>query len=203
MTAKFTVTSLFMLYFCCAVQGGVLDFEGLGILSGQSIPQTYGDAANVDVQYVSRTGTGNSSVGAGSLQFWSTGYLGATNVAYGNSVTGEVFFQPIGAFQVQLVNFVLAPLLRSRTTQWAVYDASFNLLASSGGTFGLSSATTFTPNQTSANGIRLQFGPDDFNVAIDNITFNLIPTGVPEPSTILVAPGLLLLFIGSKSLRRR
>jgi len=114
-------------------------------------------------------------------------------------------FSLLAAFQVQLVSFVLAPFLSARTTQWAVYDANFNLLASSGGTFGLSTATTFAPNQTNATGIRLQFGPDDFNVAIDNITFNVIPTGqapVPEPSTMLVAPGILLLLIGRKSLRR-
>ena len=156
-------------------------------------------------KYVSRTGPGNTTSSAASLFFWSNGYIGATTVAYGNPNVAEIFFQPIGAFQVQLVSFVLAPFLSARTTQWAAYDANFNVLASSGGTFGLSTATTFAPNQTNATGIRLQFGPDDFNVAIDNITFNVIPTGqapVPEPSTMLVAPGILLLLIGRKSLRR-
>jgi hypothetical protein len=201
MNARTIFILLFVL--CCTVQGSVLDFEGLGLSNGQAIPQSYGDAGNVNVQYVSRSNPGNTSVSAGSLFFWNTGYIGVTNVAYGNPNTAEIFFQPIGSFSVQLVSFVLAPYLSARTTQWAAYDANFNLLAGSAGTFALSGAQTFTPNQTSANGIRLQFGPDDFNVAIDNITFNLIPTGVPEPSTILVAPGLLLLFMGRKSLRRR
>src|SRR5437870_12548351 len=105
MNARSILILLFMLCFCCTVQGSVLDFKGLGLSNGQAIPQSYGEAGNLNVLYVSGANAGNTTTSAGSLFFRSTRYLGATNVAYGNPNTAEIFFQPIGAFQVQLVSF--------------------------------------------------------------------------------------------------
>lgn len=180
-----------------AADGAVLTFSGLGLSDRSPIPQDYGDQSNLNVIY----GTRNLSGGVvGDLLFWATGYLNTTDVAYssfdGNFI-GEVALIPAPGNQVTLNNFTLAPWISSRSTQFTVFNGDFSsILASSGGEFTLATGFNMLVSPlTSTNGIRIQFGPDAFNVGIDNIDFDVAPipvsSEVPEPSTAaLLVSGL-------------
>ena len=65
-------------------------------------------------------------------------------------------------------------------------------------------ALTVSPNVTSAFGLRLVYGNDVFNVALDDVTYSTsdVPSsgGVPEPSTVLLSAAGIL---AAMRLRRR
>ena len=61
----------------------------------------------------------------------------------------------------------------------------------------------FDFNLTSANGIGIQFGPDGYNVGIDNVSFavdRVVDGGVPEPASWAL---MLLGFAGLGAVMRR
>lgn len=181
-------------------QAAVLTFDGnicSGVggpcVSGSVIDQTYGDAANVDVQYnYDITNALYSRGGANSgLRFWSIQYSELTNVAWGgqddNTGTPEIFLQPIGG-SVTLNGFDLGSWPNvSRTSQVTIVDGANNVLFSSGQILVDGNVHThFSFALTSNNGIGIQWGPSGFDVGIDNVDFSVGPYvtgGVPEPGT--------------------
>jgi hypothetical protein len=180
-----------------AAQATVLNFNGnicAGLVAcgnGARIDQTYGDNADIDVFYEQDTTTTLSAGdNSSSLFFWNRAYNELVNVAYGGQSDTKgvpmILFTPLGGKSVTLNSFRLGAWPNtSRTTQYTVIDGDGATLFSSGqitvGTGDVSSL--FAVNITSANGIGIQWGPDGFNVGIDDIDFTVGAGAVPEPQT--------------------
>jgi hypothetical protein len=207
-----SVGCVFNLFLVIAVastaEATLLDFSSPGTPNGGALPQSYGDTAQLDVQYRTRVGLGNTFIPDPNLDYSATGWIGTSDVLTVNpacgasSCTGEIFLLPAAGYQVTLNSFQLtvSSVFSMQTSQYGIFDPGFASLASSGGTFPISTLMTFSPAVTSTSGIRLQWGPTASGVAIDNIdyTVSAIPTpGVPEPSSwILLATGFGLIGLG-------
>ena len=156
------------------------------------IDQTYGDiAGQLDVQYAGRTSSSVNNY----LSWWDTGYNDLVNVAFGPSGggVGEIALIPTAGFQVTLNSFDLGAWLNTTgTSQYTIYDSNYAFLGSSAGVIAVGSGTTthshYDIGLTNVNGLILQWGPDAYNVGIDNVNFTVqaISTPVPESSSLLL-----------------
>ena len=178
--------------FAASAQADTLTFEGLicnnggNICSnGQTILQSYGDVTGqLDVQYDSDI----ASAGETAFSYWADSYSGMFDVAYGGSgATVEIYLQPLSGYQVTLLGFDLGAWPnQNRNSQVTILGGNGSAISSTGPItiFG-NGPTSFAPGLTRTDGFRLQFGPDAFNVGIDNISFEISragPGGVPEPT---------------------
>lgn len=185
---------------------------------GSDILQSYGDVAGqVDVVYDANRATPELE----NLYYWSTGYETLTDVAYGINRAGglSITINALTGFQVSLLGFDIAPY-NDRVVNTSV--AIIDLLDESSSVF----FQTFTPlsnaavtpfsfagpfSYTSTGGFRIELGPDAWDVAIDNVMFNVSTNSInppppPNPSAIpLPAAGWMLLASlgGFAALRRR
>jgi hypothetical protein len=165
--------------------------------NGGRINQAYGDTASLDVTWAQDT---NPSV---SMLFWADAYSGLTRIAYGGT-TPTITLATVGLNTITLAGFDLGAWPNiDRGSQWTVTDlADGSLVASSGGPITIlgSTPTSVMIGATSAAGFAITFGPDGFNVGIDNIAFSV--TAVPEPGTwAMLAAGLIAM--GAVVRRRR
>ncbi|WP_296600686.1 PEPxxWA-CTERM sorting domain-containing protein [Phenylobacterium sp.] len=163
----------------------ILDFEGVA-----GIPASYGDGPGVDVsyQYVN-VKTGAVTPG---LFFWYSGYGDLERVVFGgqNSTDfrSEIVLKALPGYEISLLSFDFATF-KNLTSSTPI---SIRTL---GGTTLFSETLGTNPgghNHLAVNsaavtdGIVLSWGPDGYNVALDNIAFDVRPTGaaaVPEPAT--------------------
>jgi hypothetical protein len=208
------VRELFCIGFIAvSAQAAVLDFSGLGLPDGAALPQTYGDTADIDVQYATRVGLGNTGLPDLNLYYSAAPWFGPGDVATVNpacgiaACTGEIFLVPSVGLQVTLNSFQLSKrsdLTSTFDTQYGVFDAAYASLASSGGLFSINGLQTFNPGVTSDIGIRLQWGPDATRVGLDAINFTVFPIGaaaVPEPASVILVGLPLLAFLRSTAVR--
>jgi hypothetical protein len=178
---------------CADSPDGVGAFAACG--NGRAINQAYGDSPGVDFSFRA------DDVGSNSMAYWFDGYSGLFDVAYGNvpvitlaALNGEIV--TLQSFQLGAWPFV------SRTSQVTVTElVTGNVLRNTGNiTIDGSVPSTFSINASSANGFQIVFGPDGFNVGIDNIVYSTSP--IPEPGTwALMALGLA--GVGSMVRRRK
>lgn len=175
--------------------GNVCDFPpSNACANSRSILQTYGDQPGVlDVIYF-RNGTLS---GVDPLIFWSTGYSTLVNVAFGTGIgslgTAEIFLSPALGYSVTLNGFSLGAFGIDRSSQYTILGGDGTPLFASGAITVLDSAPTEASfNLARSDGIRIQWGPDAYNVGIDNIDFAITEVAqIPEPSTVvLLALGL-------------
>lgn len=180
---------------------------GFACRSTTSIDETYGDGAGVDVGYrVIYAGSGTTY--RTSLLYWEGGYGDLDGVAYSGTSAPtriEITLKALAGYELSLSSFDLATFSRiSPTTPVMIETLSgLNLFSgpvstNPGGHNHLTFDTAYF-----TDGIRLSFGPDSFNVGIDNIAFDVRPlaTGaVPEPATWAM---LILGFFGTGALARR
>jgi hypothetical protein len=172
---------------CDASPGGGSSSPVACATSGTNrIHQSVGDGPGVDVTY--DDGIGNS------MLFWDTGYSTLVNVAYGSntSVTPHIDLQALGGSSITLQGFDLGSWSGSRTTSVTVLDLNGGSTVFSTGPITVSTGapTPFSFSGLSSNaGFQIRFGPDGFNVGIDNIAFTVSgpPTAVPEPSALALA----------------
>ena len=176
--------------------------DGTGAFSSCSnssfINQAYGDSAEAEVGYSSASSAASPS----SMSFWLDSYSGLTRVAYGG-VDPAVTIVPTAGNQVQLLGFDLGAWPNAnRQSQVTVTDLGTGVPILSTGPITVlgSTPTSFSfASAVSTGGFSIRFGPDGFNVGIDNIAFLAGP--VPEPGTaLLLAAGVALL--GGRRLRR-
>lgn len=173
---------------------GVLTFSG-DICGGpcavdQSfipISNDYGDiAGQLDVSYFTLV---NGAVAVSNLFYWKNNYGGLDGVAYGDIGSAEILFKPASGYAVTVTGFQLGAYLGDYLSRFTVFDGLGNVLYTSGVdpiTIVGSAPSTFTGNWTSSDGIRISFGPDSFNVGIDNVTFEVTALPVPEPSQLIL-----------------
>ncbi|MCC6532430.1 MAG: hypothetical protein IT531_07775 [Burkholderiales bacterium] len=176
---------------------------------GIDIGTNYGSIpGRLDVVLSSRGGSQNGTIENPHLRIWDSGFADLTNVAYaahsggGPSQVGEVALWPKPGFQVTLNGFDIAAWEMDHATQVTIYDAAFTVLSSSGLITASSTASShFAPAITRSDGVIIQWGPDSFNVGIDNIDFTV--SAVPEAGTgAMVAVGLGLVLIRLQRRRR-
>ena len=172
------------------------------------IDQSYGDTAFVDVQ--TRYDSSGAASAANALQFWDNNYNELTNVVFGTAGSNgaSVFFAPVAGYEVTLNSFNIGayPNRDGAPSQYTIFDGLGAILYSSGeiavGSGNLSNF--YNVGLTSANGIGLLWGPEAFNVGIDNVSFTVSAIGggaVPEPTTWAML--ILGLGIVGGTLRRR
>lgn len=178
----------------------VLDFEGLGLVDGNTIPQSYGDNSLIGVSYRELDGFGNANIIANDLSFWTTGYGDMQNVVWGavngTSFVGEIRFNSLTADSITLRSFDAADGGSDANNQtFRVFDQNYNLLFDLGN-FDVNdfSHDTITPN-VSADTLILQWDYP-WGVALDNIS---VASAVPEPSSLV----LLSMCTGFYAFRRR
>jgi len=198
-----------------AAQATVLTFDGNICDGGQAcdvnvantLDQSYGDSAGVDVQYnylIPSANVGVSPAPVGdSLGWWDVEYSDLTNVAWGGTDgttgTAQIFLKALGG-SVTLNGFDLGAWPNTdAVTQIFIIDATDNsvLFLASSALISGAVHSSFSGPWTSTTGIAIQWGPDGYDVGIDNIDFTVAP--VPEPGTL----GLFGLGLLGLSLTRR
>lgn len=182
-----------------------LDFSGdiCGVagdsacLSGSQIGQNYGDVAGVlDVAHRSIRVSDDTTYEE-FLKYWDASYSDLTGVAWGgadaSNYRSEISFTATPGGIVTLEGFDFGDYgNRNYGSSVQIYDGSDNLLWDGGSFDPGVSATHFAPPGISGNKLVLRWGPDGYNVGIDNIQVNV--SAVPEPQTwAMLAGGLLAL----------
>ena len=201
---KQTALSVTLLTAAMSSHAAVLDFSGdicaaaangtgpmIACVSGGNINQAYGDTAAVNVQFTGQPATQ-------SMFFWASGYSTLTNVAYGSAGQApEITLIALGANQVTLSSFDLGSWTNAGwPSSVRVTDLADNTQMINTGLFttGGLVVDSFVVNATSAVGFKISFGPDGYNVGIDNVVYSTAP--VPELGTwALMAAGLAALAV--------
>lgn len=182
----------------------VLDFTGAicGLSgttscgSGNTVGQSYGDIAGVvDVIWDGNRSTATSV----NIFTWGAGYETLPRVGYGTLGGGgmSITFQMSPGYEIILNGFDIAPYVnRVRNSVVRVFDLDGNTSLFDTGTFQVSTdgVTSYANpgDWTSTTGLRIELGPDAWDVGISNISYT-----TQEASTTGVIPlppaGLLLL----------
>lgn len=173
-------------------RAAAITFDNAGT-PGIFLGQDCCDAAGIDLSFRGVANIGDGATTLPSLTFWRSGVAGYSygdlgDVAYVGvgAAAGEVRFDVLGSNRLTLnsIDFGSAQNV-ARASQVNVFDLSFNLLFSSSFTVPASGRSTIQLGGLSSTaGLILQFGPDGYEVAIDNIAYDLSPVtaGVPEPA---------------------
>jgi len=137
------------------------------------------------------------------LPYWADSYSGLADVAYGDTgSTPTVLIVPTPGNTVTLSSFYIGDWQSDRFSQVTVLDlAGGSPLVNTGSITILGAAPTiFSINATSSAGFSIAFGPDGYNVGIDNIDFTT--SAVPEPASVaLLLAGLVV--VGAAGRARR
>ncbi len=180
--------------------------DGQACRDARPISNTYGDGVGVDVSY--RSVALDSQI-TGPLIYWSTGYGDLSGVLYGGTTTinhrSEIILKALPGYEISLIGFDFATYSRLTPTTPIKID-------SLGGTSIFADRLSTNPGGHAhlnvdsgyfADGIRLAWGPDGFNVGVDNVTFDvrkIAVAGVPEPGTWAL---MILGFGGAGAVLRR
>lgn len=170
---------------------------------GSFISDTYGDVAGA-LAVSFRNLQGEPAVTE--LRYWNNGYGDLQGVAWtrrSDAVSeAEIFLKPLGGRIVTLSAFDLGAFNNiARQSRFTILDGDFNVLFSSGPlTIPAQLHSHFEfKGLTTTNGIRIQWGPSAFNVAIDNIDF----TASFASQAVPVPPAMVLMLSGVGLLMRR
>ena len=173
----------------------VLDFSGnvcLGVGgkcdSGASISSAYGDHQGVDVSYRSVNPSGETNIDA--LNYWAAGFGDLEGVVWGgnSSTTSEITLTAAPGYEIALLSFDLATYLG----RFANSPVEITSLDGTSILSGLLSTNPGSHNHVDVasafftDGIRLRWGPNGYDVGMDNIAFEvraLPAAAVPEAST--------------------
>lgn len=169
-----------------------LDFSfNPALAPGVAIPQSYGDiAGQLDMSYSSVESPGSQVPCFDSgFYFWDTDYSNLRDVGYGcDGGTAKVKLAPKPGYVVTLLGFDLGAWPRvDRPSQVAIYSGNISTLIFADPaplTIAGSVAKQYVfsgPLFTSPDGYVIQFGPDGFNVGIDNLSFAVSPVPGPLP----------------------
>jgi hypothetical protein len=182
-----------------------IDFSNTGCTSSGVnclIPQSYGDTGLVDVSY--RTINTVTGVPTSGLFAFASGYGDLHDVVYGGT-NGSTFLSEItltakhGA-KISLESFDLASFGGARNAPVTVRDLQGNILSSltvkTNGTH-----VSWTTGTDYLDGIVIRWGPDGYNVGLDNLSYTTL--AAPEAGTwAMMVAGFGLLGISLRKRRR-
>lgn len=167
----------------------VIDFSNTNcVATGTTclIPQTYGDTADVDVSYRAFNVSNGQTSGVGLFHF-TAGYGNLTDVVYGGTdmthFGSEITLTAKPGRLLSLRDFDFATWGgRSRQVPISVLDLAGNLLM--GGNYSTSypGHSTLSVNSDFLPGVIIRWGPDGYNVGLDNIDYT-IKSAAPETAT--------------------
>lgn len=192
----------------CAAHAVTLDFTGdicgggAACTPSAAIDQSYGDLPGLDVIY-----DGSDAPGLQPMYWYPDNYSGLTGVAYGHEIStpSQITLDPSPGYIVTLNSFQLGAWdSRPQTTRVRVYDLGGGAdFVPETGNYQISTLPDlFRGPFESENGIVIDFGPDAWNVAIDNIDLTLARTPLP-PSLSLLGLAFLGLGLRRRASRRR
>jgi hypothetical protein len=184
----------------------VLDFAGPAAcefgacVTGAAIAQSYGDGVGVDVSYATFAFTGQPSVL--DVRYWEIGYGDLTGSIWTGTNqmdwVGRVTLTSLPGYEIALLSFDIATFENA--------SASSPVRIESLGGTGIYNADvdTLWPNHNHVtvgsgyftDGIMLNWGPDAFNVGLDNITFDVRAIGGTDPSPIPEPATWAMLIVG-------
>jgi hypothetical protein len=176
--------------FSLPASAAVLDFTNTGCLSGGGtnclIPQSYGDTDAVDVSYRTLSASTGEPLGAG-LFYFAGGYGNLGGIVYGGSDSthfkAEITLTAKPGHLLSLQSFDFATYAnRTAKVPITVTDLDGNVLESGLYSTGYPGHGTLSPNTAMLSGIIIRWGPDSYNVGLDNISYTAISTA-PEPAS--------------------
>lgn len=190
-----------------SASAAVIDFSNLPSFTNYDpVPASYGSTPQVAVSYRSFTNSPGTPP-PNELLLWNAGYsnLPAAAFASSNNLGAEITLTPMSGFSVLLQSFQLGSYLAlpplfigpNRTTGIlrVIEVGTGNVLWDQTGLV-VNSAQTLTPGVTSANGLSLQWGYD-WNIGLNNLTFQARATGTPS---VIPVPPAIALFLGGAAL---
>ena len=176
--------------------GTVLDFSGAicttdPCVSGSVIQTSYGDGVGVDVGYASYF-VSSGDLNDPFLRYWDLNYGDLVGVVWGGNNPSEfssrITLTALPGYEISLLSFDIGTFVGSSPTSPVLIESlgGIDISAASVDTlFPLHNHVT-VGSAYFTDGIALNWGPDGFNVGLDNIAFDVraITTGgVPEPAT--------------------
>lgn len=169
-----------------------IDFENTGCKTGSTsfceIPDTYGDTQRIDVSYASiNILTGARSEG---LYRYGVGYGDLNGVIFGGrnrtEYASEIRLEAKNGFELSLLDFDFASFAnRSPMTPIVISDLAGNIISEGVRSTGGSNHSNYTVNSPFGDGVVIRWGPDGYEVGLDNIRYEAgeITGAVPEPGT--------------------
>lgn len=179
----------------------VLDFSGAicGIGgdascgNGSRIGQNYGDSVGVDVSHASYV-VGTNALYEPYVKYWGGGYGDLDNAVWGGTNATNYYavftFAAKAGYEVRLLSFDAACYQNRPSCQFLNY-----VIAIDGNPGSSGSLPTAYPGHVSVpvmspwaqSNITLRWGPDSYDVGLDNIAFEYrlisVPGVIPEPGT--------------------
>jgi hypothetical protein len=168
----------------------VLNFTNTGCTSGGGtnclIPQSYGDSQEIDVSYRTLNASTGQPAGTG-LFYFAGGYGNLSGIVYGGSDSthykAELTLTAKPGKLVSLQSFDFGTYAnRAAKVPITISDLDGNVLTSGLYSTGYPGHGTLSPNTALLSGIVIRWGPDSYNVGLDNITYTT-GNAVPEPAS--------------------
>lgn len=187
-----------------------IDFENTGCRTGSSsfceIPDTYGDTFAVEVSYASvniRTGERIPV-----LYRYGVGYGDLQGVVFGgrnrSEYASEIRLEAKSGFELSLLDFDFASFAgRSPTTPFVIQDLAGTVISEGTRSTAWPTHGNYVVNGQFGSGFIIRWGPDGYEVGLDNIRYDVsaLSGAVPEPTTwamLILGFGL----VGSQMRRR-
>lgn len=190
-----------------AAASTTIDFSNTGCSAIGSlaclIPQTYGDTADVDVSYRAIDKSTGATAIEGLFAFGKYGDL--SDIVYGGTdmthFIGEITLTAKEGRTLSLQSFDFATFNgHSLGTPILITDLTGRTLLSGGFPTLSPTHNTIMLNSDYISGVVIRWGPDSYNVGLDNITYD-VRGAVPEPTTwAMMIVGLAL--VGWSARRR-
>lgn len=173
--------------FAAPAQADEIRFETGFTTNWQEISPTFGSVAGLlDVSYLDPQRSTNS------FRFWAGDYSGRPAAFAGTTdggSTGFITLTPTAGNKVSLVSFFLGSYVNAnRGTSYFIDDLATPGVDFASGAITVGAAgLTVASGISSATGIRIGFGPNAYNVGINNINFSVTPVPEPESYALLLA----------------
>ena len=185
---------------CTTTAGGPMN-QTCG--NGSRISQDYGDiAGKLDVIHDAN----RTAAGLQDLFYWGTGYASLDNVAYGTNGGGglSILFQPEAGHFVTVTGFQIAHYNTNRVANTTVevidMAGGSSLFRQAYNPLPKNEVFSFSGSWTSTSGIRINLGPDAWDVGISNITGSVSVIPLPAAGWLLLSA---LAGLGLAARRRR